>query len=489
MRRADVWIFAVVLLIASLFASASRAQQQPGQQASAPERPLDLRIQKPQSKSNSQDEDAGAEIAPDTHSLGGAFDFSLGTIEKSRSYWQPLFNVTSIIDSNPLTSGQTNQITSWTALYGGIDIRRKTHQSDMILGYVGGGLLDDGHSKNDSVIQQLEFGQKIGWGRSAISFYDLFDQLPETSFGFSLPLTLSLPAGPDLLLQPVFAPNQSILTTRGERIGNASVAEFDQALTRKTSLTFVGAYSLLRFLDTPNTFDYGEGNVQAGLDHQLNRRSTVGMLYRFSAIRFKNFAEPIDAHVVQLSYGQRIAGHLALRLAAGPGISVYEAFRSNPSSPGTATPATQSTSHFFWTADAAVTYQQRHTVYGLEYDRSLSGGGGALPGAITDQATGSVTTEFSRALSGGVTGGYARNRALDFAFLPPSTVGQVYDYWFAGVNLTHPWGRWTSLNVSYQAQYQSSNNNFCIGTACQKTFLRQTGSIGFTWHARPVPVQ
>jgi hypothetical protein len=485
--RKRMWRLGVVFLFV---ASGSRGQQQSTQQAAPPDRPIDSRIGAAPDKNKAQDQDSDLQnVTPDANSLGGAFDFTLGEVERSRSYWQPLFSVASIVDTDPLTSGQaTRDVTSWSALYGGIDLRRKTRQSDTILSYLGGGLISNDGSENSSVIQQFEFGEKVGWGRSTLSLFDLFDQLPETSFGFYLPLSVSLPAGQDLLLQPVFTANQSILTTQGERIGNASVAQFDQALTPRSSLTFVGAYSLLHFIDGGSSLNFGEVTVQGSFDHQLTRRSTVGMLYRFNELQIEGFGSPIDAHTVQLSYGQRIAGRLALRLAAGPGISLYRA-PATTGAPGGTTSPTRSTSQNYWTLDASLTYQQRRTLFGLAYDHSLSGGGGVLPAAITDQVSGSVTTQFSTAFNGGLTAGYARNTGLNNLFSPLSVPGQIYNYWFGGVTLSHPWGRWTNLNLRYETQYQNSNANFCIGTACQRNFLRQTGSIGFTWRARPVPVQ
>lgn len=476
-------------MVVLFVASGSRAQQQSTQQ-DTPDRPIDSRIAAAPDKNKAQEQDSDLqEITPDTNSLGGAFDFTLGDVEKRRSYWQPLFGVTSFVDTNPLTSGQTaSGVTSWTAPYGGIDLRRKTRESDTILSYLGGGLISDDRSENNSVIQQFEFGEQVGRGRSALSLFDLFDQLPETSFGFNLPLSVSLPAGQNLLLQPVFTANQSILTTREEYIANASVAEFDEALTPKTSLTFLGAYSLLHFTSTGSSLNYGSATAQGSIDHHFTRRITLGMLYRFNELRIKGFAAPIDAYTVQLSYGQRIAGRLALRLAAGPAISLYQAPSTTSVSGGT-TLTTRSTSLIYWTLDSSLTYQQRRTVFGLSYDHFISGGGGVLQGAITDQVSGFVTTQFSNAFKGGLTAGYARNMGLNNLFSPVSAPGQIYNYWFGGFTLSHPLGRWTSLDLRYEAQYQNSNDNFCIGTACQRDLLRQTASFGFTWRPRPVPVQ
>src|SRR5207302_1242068 len=195
-----------------------------------------------------------------------------------------------------------------------------------------------------SVIQQLGLGERLVWGRSKLSFFDLINQLPETSFGFSLPSSVNLPGGQAASLQPILTPNQSILTTRGERIGNASVAEFDRELTRRSSLTFVGAYSLLRFLDGNSLLNYGEATFQGGYDHQLSRHNTIGLLYRFSELRFNNTGQPIDAHAAQLSYGRRDAGRFAFRVAGGPGVSFFRTVSAAGS-----TPATSSSRQVYWT--------------------------------------------------------------------------------------------------------------------------------------------
>ncbi|HKV61571.1 MAG TPA: hypothetical protein VJO16_06640 [Candidatus Acidoferrum sp.] len=460
----------------------SRAQEQSGQQSTSADKPIDSRTDVTPNKGKAQDSDNDL----GNRSMSGAFDSSLSNVEGRRSYWQPLVNVTSIIDNDPLTASQTSGVTSWSAVYGGINLYRLTRQSDLTLSYLGGGLISNDGKTNNSALQQFEFGDRVRLGRrSVLSFFDLLNELPEISFGFSLPLAVNLPEGQGLSLQSVFSPNQSILTTRGERIGNVSVAEFDRELTAKSSLTFVGGYSLLRFLNNSGLLNDGEVTLQGGFDHQLTRGRTIGALYRFNELRFEGIGQPIDAHTGQLFYGQRIAERLALRLAAGPAISVFR----TAVSPGTTGSATRSTSQVYWTLDASISYQQRREMLGLAYDHSLSGGGGVLPGAITDQLSGSLTSQFSKALSSELTVGYARNHGLNTPLTPLQGTGQVYNYWFGGVQLSYAWGRWTSLNLSYQAQSQDSNVNSCIGAICGRNIVRQTGSVGLTWRPRPMVIR
>src|SRR6267154_6772404 len=118
--------------------------------------------------------------------------------------------------------------------------------------------------------------------------------------------------------------------------------------------------------------------------------------------------------------------------------------------------------------------------------RSLSGGGGVLPGAITDQVSGSLASQHTNALSSELTAGYARNQALNAVLTPLPAAGQVFNYWVGGVKVSYAWGRWTSLNLSYQAQHQDQNVNSCVGAICGKNSVRQTGSIGLTWRPRPM---
>src|SRR5205807_9941212 len=342
-------------------------------------------------------------------SLAGEDEFSFGPVTQRRSFWQPLIGVTSTVDTNPLASAatQTTNVTTWSSAYAGIDVNRISRRSDLTLSYLGGGLIsNDGTAKN-SGIQQLGFGEKLAWGRSTFSLFDVVNQLPETSFGFSLPgSSVRLPGGQGVSLEPIFTPNQSILTTRGQRVGNASVVELDAAMTPKSSLTFVGGYSLLRFLDNPGFLDYSEVTAQGGYDHQVTRHNSMALLYRFSELRFSGTVQPIDAHTAQLSFGRR-NGRFAFRVAGGPGVSFLRTV-----SPAGST-ATSSSRQVYWTLDTSMTYQKGHSTFGLAYDHSLSGGAGILPGAITDQATGSLNSQFSKAFAGGMTAGYARNQGLN----------------------------------------------------------------------------
>src|SRR2546429_4887343 len=131
--RLHLW---TVILAIPLVSPTTLAQEQSGTQASSGDRPIDTRIAPAQSKNKSQDADADIQgPSQDTRSLAGAEEFSLGPVTMRRSFWQPLFSVTSTADTNPLTSTatQTRDITTWSSAYGGIDINRISRRSDLTL--------------------------------------------------------------------------------------------------------------------------------------------------------------------------------------------------------------------------------------------------------------------------------------------------------------------------------------------------------------------
>jgi len=416
--RKSIWpaIFATVLV-----ATAARAQQQSSGQATPPAPPLPSPLASTMNNNNTEDPNAGPnELAPDTRALAGARYLSLGTPALTHSFWRPLFNLTSTLDTDPLATNHTSGLTTWTSFYGGLDLRRVSRRSELTLNYLGGGLISSNGSANNSLTQQLELGEKLSWRRSAISFFDLLSFLPETSFGSSLPSEPNLTGGQGLSVQPALTPNQSILTTRGQRISNSFLAEVDTALTTRSSLTFVGSYSLLHF-PAGGFLNFSNTIFQAGLNHQMTRNDTIAVLYRFSAFRYNNFDQSIDGHAVQVSYGRRITGRVAFQAAAGPEVGLFRTPISTAAgSGGGSSTATNSSTQVYWTLDTSMTYQRKRAQFALAYDRSLSGGAGVLAGAVNSQVSGSMNSKLSRRLNGGLVLGYARNEGLSAAAPTPS---------------------------------------------------------------------
>jgi len=501
--RALSSIVAGILCTVALSAPALRAQpqaqdqsqqqtpDQTQQQTPAPQGPTQPAAPIPAYRSplagaaNNEDEDTSTEITPDNRSLTGVLPLGLG-MPNEHSYWQPRFDVSATVDSNPTeTTGKTSW-DAWTSLSGGVNVHKISANNDLELNYVGGGEISSDSSVSNGVIQELVFTDKITFHRWALTFVDETAYLPESSFGFGgLPGGGSLGGGLGTL-----GPGQSFLVGRGQNLGNTVDAEADVQLTPRGSLTFVGGYSLLDYFDS-DLLNYGTVSARAGYNYQLDRKDTLGLSYTFSDTNYSNFDQSIVAHTFQVSYGRRVTGRLAFQVAAGPEVvsltmPITTGTTGSGGTGGTGGTSTGPTTSLYWSLSTSMTYARGRTSYQVGYSHGISAGSGVLAGSDTDQVSGSITRQMTRKFSSGITGGYSRNQGLAvFGTTSTTPSSQTFDYWFVGGNFSYPLGRTLALTFTYQLQYQDSGTAFCIGTPCASSLTRNMFSVGLDWLDRP----
>ncbi len=472
----------------ALGGTAVRAQQQeppdtqPGQQqGQQPAAPIPAIRSPLAGAADSGDTNDSQELTPDTRSLTGAEDLSLGTMAPTHSYWQPHLSVSATVDSNPSYSTVSSDWTTWTSLLGGVDIHHISGVSDMLVSYTGGGMFSNGGQAENGIIQQLGFQDRLKFRRSTFSVFEQLGYLPESSFGFAGTAGSGLPGGVGLGLGGGFTPGQSILTPRGQTLTSSTALEFDTKLTPRSSLTFVGGYSLLHYFQN-DLANYGGINLQAGYNYQLTRQDTIAVSYLYNGIRYSNLTQSINANTIQGSYGRRVTGRLAFQIAAGPQfVSSTSPITGTTASSGS---ATSSASALYWSLNSSVTYQLRRASLGASYNHGVTGGSGLLAGAETDIVSGSVTKQVTRTFNLSWNAGYSRNKG--FA-LGTTATSQTYGYWFTGANVTHPFGRSLDAFMNYQLQYQNTNDNTCVGTGCSTSVIRNQIAFGVNLHKQPIP--
>jgi hypothetical protein len=486
--RKTIW---ATLFMMGMIAPKAQAQQQgeppapaPADQAAAPI----PAYRSPLASAADNGDDGGLiadpnKLIPDSNALTGAQTFSLGQLAGRHSFWQPHVDFTSTLSSNGLSSQTNTGWTTWSTIYGGIDLRRISGNSDLSLLYLGGASVSNDGSSSNGVIQNLEFVEKLAYRRATISLLDQLNYLPENGFGSQFG-NIGTPVGSGSIgLQPGLGPGQSILTASGQRLSNAFVPEVDVKLTARTSLTFVGDYSVLHFFDN-NLLNSYEAGGQVGYNYQLTRKDTIGLSYGFTAIRYSNFNQSINDNVVHISYGRRVTGKLAFRIAAGP---EYTSFQT----PITSTPVTgtmpSSSSNLSWSLSTSLTYQLRRTGLGLTYAHGVSGGSGVQAGALTDTVSGFATRQLSRTFSGNWNLSYGRNNGLTVNAPGSTTANQTFSYWSSDIGLNHAMGRTMNLSLNYLLQYQNSNSAFCVGPTCGSSFVVHQILFSLGWHDHPIP--
>jgi hypothetical protein len=342
---------------------------------------------------------------------------------------------------------------------------------------------------SNGIIQGLNFSERLSYRRYVLSFFEQLMYAPQTPFGAAgIPNGPTLPGGGTLGLGTGFG--QSILTTRGQRLTNFAGGEVDVLLTPRTSLTFVGGYSLLDSLDD-NQLNYGNVIFIAGYNYQISRKNTIGLSYQYSAINYSNFDQSIKNNVISASYGRRITGKLAFQASGGPDIALIR--MPLTTAPGTSggsggeasSTSTGYTTHIYASINSALQYQLRRVSISAAYNHGVSGGSGVLAGAVTDNFTATVGRQVSRTFNVSWNLGYSRNRGIQVN--GTTSASQTFDYWFTGVNVSHPLGRTMNVFLSYQLQYQNTGASVCTSPGCATSVTRNQIIFGFGWRKQPVP--
>jgi len=487
-QKNALWIGVCMIALAAPVARAQQSQQSKQQ---TPQQPADqssgpipaYRSPLASAADNGDNDDESQELAPDTHALSGAQNLSLG-ISTARSYWQPHFDFSEVADSNAQETANSAGWGTWTSLSGGVDVHQTSRSNDLSMSYTSGGMLAHNLGVASGVVQELHFTDKFTFHRSSLSLFDELNYLPESALGFGGLAVPALPGGISPGLGSSFTPGQSLLLTGfGQNLGNAFATELDTFLTPRTSLTFVGGYSLLHFFDS-DLLDFSGFNFRGGYNYQMTRKDSIAVLYTFNGIRYSNFNQFINEHTVQVSYGRRVTGRLAFQVAAGPQVATSRIPISGNAVSGAGTGTGTNFTEVYWSLSTALGWRAERTSLGLTYDHGATGGSGVLAGAITDVVTGGASRQVSRTFSNSIFGGYARNEGVALSSSQP--LSHTYDYLFAGAGFSHPFGRATALKFSYEMQYQTSNSALCIGTTCGTNVIRHMITMGVSWNERPL---
>ncbi len=411
------------------------------------------------------------QATPDTRPLSGIEQFTLGQMGKRRSYLLSSLQFLETADTNSnITSGQSN-LDAVSTLFGHITLQRVWSRYELAADYSGGGYLYNTRSGLNSAIHQFGVTQRIAWRRWSLLLSDQVGYLPEASFGFGGLNYYGLGGSVTNLtnVNPIFEPNQTILTARATRISNTVVGEVAYTIGPKSSITASGSYGILRFTGTGSSLIDSSNEVfLTGYNYALTHRDTIALTYGLSLFRFEGTNQRFQNHSVHVAYGRRITGRFALQLSAGPEIATF-------SNPGT---------RLSWGMGSFLLYQFRRTSLGISYSNYLSGGSGVLVGAQSHSIGMTVGRQLSRRWSGSLDFGFARNTALHEN--TAQAANPAFYAGYAGVTLSRPLGRYMGVSINYYLQRQSSNTGPCTVTICGTVPLRHHFGLGFNWHHRPI---
>jgi len=425
--------------------------------------------------SDQQEQNDQTNLTPDTTPLTGILTPTLGSSEIPHSYWIPGVQWAGSIQSNSYNQTPHSGWIMNNYVVGNLSLLKVWPGSQLALNYSGGGFFSTDSTQGNGSYQQLALSQAFQWNRWQVHLLDLFSYLPQTSLGFGGGTGLGIP-GTGGSLGPVipgvgngYVPNQSIYVAEGPRYSNTSVLQVTYATSPRGSITVSGSYGLLNFVNA-GSVDSQITTGTIGYNYVLTQKATLGVFYRFSAYHFSGQPTAYGDHSINLAYGRKLTGRLALQVYGGPSFTTSRvSTNGNASTHGV-------------NAGASLAVGIHNGGLSMGYSHAISGGSGVLTGSKADLLNFGANHNLGRIWNGQVNMGYAHNTPIEgFG----SSISQTYNTWNFGGGVSRPLGRNASFGVAYNATITRYSLAGCAGTGCNISQTYNYVTINVQWHPRP----
>lgn len=384
-----------------------------------------------------------------------------------------------------LGSNGSGDTTHSTTLSGNVSYANTSEALPFSMLYSGGVLFGNLSGQGTTTFQNITVSQGLIRGKWVLGVSNSFSYLPQSpTTGLS-----GVPGVGDLGTQPIQVPGEppvgGVLTYSGSRYSNTLSGNIERRLTGKTSLSGMGSWSVLRFLDN-NGLDTTQISGSVSANHRIDARNTISASAIYSTyttngtLQDVNLLNPLYATDFQtrglnVGYTRLMTRALTLHASAGP--------QWVNSSSGVLIP-----SRVNLAADVGLTYSRKIIGANVNYSRGVNGGGGVQPGGLSDVISGSVSRSLSRVWTTSAQAVYSRTSGL-LAAAPvtaqtttPASVNGVTETFYCGAQLSRGFGRYWSGWVSYGAQNQSINNSIVSQNAFSG--FSQTFAVGITFAPR-----
>jgi hypothetical protein len=478
---------------------ASQGQNSPAQEPTAPAQPLppDQSAEGNQGKPKSDDQPISPVVAGTVFDapLTGAATPIIGLV-RSRSYVVPALSYYGLLDSNANNTAGNYQFASINTLMASLAVQKLGRVSQLNFGYLVGRSFSNGSEFNSTthdlmasdlwsrgrwdgfILEKLLYSSEAGLLGGAVPFDNIG---LDNAGGLSAP-------GP-IMLHTSFQPGQGIFTSFGPRLSNATVAQVNNHVSRRTYFTLVGNYNSLHFFNSSSSLiDTSAAGIQGGFGYQRTREDTVAILYRFSDFWFGSLPISVRDHILELAYRRQLGQRLIFQIGAGPEISFIHDATLVAATPGIPLPSTTRTS---WSVDSSLQYRLRRVQLLAGYSHFLTGGSGVFLGAITDRVNFTYSRQLSRVWNVSVTTSYAHHVNLVPLFTPTQNVpaNASYESFYAGFEAQRRIGRDSELFFGYVGRYQTANYIACLSGICKgSNLVGHQLNFGFSWRLKPFPV-
>ncbi|MCU1322101.1 MAG: hypothetical protein JWM43_1750 [Acidobacteriaceae bacterium] len=371
---------------------------------------------------------------------------------------------------NSYSGGGGTSSSSISSVSGNMQYTNSSSSHPFSMIYSGGVLFSNYSGRGVSTFQSVSASQGLIKGRWAMGVSDTLSFLPQTgTTGIS-----GIPGVGDLGVSPILdplAPNQTVLSNYGRQINNSVSGNISRQLTGRTSISGTGSYGILRFIDGVG-FSSDQVSGQVGINHQLDRRSSIGLNAQYSAYSYGINSTSFQSRGLNLTYSRTLTKELSVQGSAGP--QWTNSFLSLPIAGSGITTPVLVPSRLGLSASASLLYMHHHFNSSVIYSRGVNSGSGLQIGSVADTLSGQVGRGWGRDWSGSLSMSYARTTGLAL----PGTFTSVY----GGAQVTRRLGQKFSAYMSYTAIQQSTPNSL-LGLNAYNGLTHSIG-VGVTFAPR-----
>jgi len=423
------------------------------------------------------------QVTPDEHPLSGGQVLGIGTWGARHSYVVPSIRVAETLDNNPSLLDPGNGAYRGFTDFGSSLQWRQYIGRDMEFRYSGAFRYDskarvqgydqftNSHGVALSKIARIRNWTLLIDDEAAYSQGSDFGNVGMEGMGTIATLSgdlgnLSNAQLPLNSVRPDLLPDQSILTGRVGRISNIVLAEIDNHLSARDTVTLAASYGLLHFNSSLLT-NLNQVSAVTGFNHKMSLRDTIAIEGAFTRFGYSSVSSFVSTEYVTALYSRQVSGKSSFEVGAGPQIT--QSHFGHPSR-----------NNLNWQARGVVRYRAGRVNLAATGTRGVTAGAGVVNGAIATTGQGSAELAISRYNSMLLAAGISHNQQLE--------VAQRYNTQFASIVLNREFFRYTSVFLSYDFQHQTTNAR-CTGPICNLTGSRNVFGIGVAWTHSPIGVQ
>jgi hypothetical protein len=207
-------------------------------------------------------------------------------------------------------------------------------------------------------------------------------------------------------------PNQSVIAPVASQLNNFGNVGITYQFAANGMIGASGTFTNLHYLDPAEVqglFDSSSQGGSAFYAYRISKMHYIGVAYQYQ--RLLSYPAPgtnqTQTHSLLLLYTLYATPRFSISFFGGPQYAdIGPQFSNTGSIPSSASQS--------WHPEAggSLSWQGRISSLAVSYSHMVSSGGGLIGAVQTDSASASIRQQFSRTLSGSVTGGYAQNDVL-----------------------------------------------------------------------------